>query len=120
MLPQHHRLKNRRDFDSVYRNGIRCNAAALGLRAYQPPQSSQQLAPSRIGISISQKVSKRAVVRNRIKRQVRAAVRQLLPDLDAGWDLVFVVYPSALECGYWEFLQQLKQLLGQVRIFHGD
>jgi ribonuclease P protein component len=75
---------------------------------------------TRIGISISQKVSKRAVVRNRIKRQIRAAFRQFLPNLSPGWMLVIVVKPSATQCGYEQFLQELKQLLTSAEVLHGD
>jgi ribonuclease P protein component len=120
MLPKHHRLRHRRDFSTVYQNGVRRNSFALGLRAYSCRQSGTDPLPSRIGVSISQKVSKRAVVRNRIKRQLRAIVRQLLPHFEPGWDVIIVVYPNALQCDYAEFLQQLKQLLTQAEIIHGD
>jgi ribonuclease P protein component len=74
---------------------------------------------TRIGISISQKVSKRAVVRNRIKRQIRAAFRHLLPRLQSGWWLVIVVRSGAQECDYDQFLQQLEQLLAEAEVLHG-
>jgi ribonuclease P protein component len=75
--------------------------------------------PTRIGISISQKVSKRAVVRNRIKRQLKAILNQLLPKISPGWQLVVVVKPSAAECGYEQFLQELKQLLISAEVING-
>jgi ribonuclease P protein component len=74
---------------------------------------------TRIGISINLKVSKRAVVRNRIKRQLRSALRQLLPRLISGWDLVIVVHPEAVECDYLQFLQELEQLLIQAEVIDG-
>jgi ribonuclease P protein component len=120
MLPKQNRLRARQDFTTVYQKGIRQNRFALGLRAYHRHAAQQAQPHLRVGISISTKVSKRAVVRNRIKRQLRAALRQLLPNLDSGWDLIIVVYPNALGCDYSEFLQQLKQLLVQAEILHGD
>ncbi len=75
--------------------------------------------PTRFGISISQKVSKRAVIRNRIKRQIRAILRQFLPDIPPGWRVVISVRPTAIECDYQEFLQELKQLLAAAEVFHG-
>lgn len=77
-------------------------------------------APAQIGISISLKVSKRAVVRNRIKRQIRAALRQLLPRLTAGWKLVIIVRPQAVECDYFQFLQELEQLLLDAEVLNGN
>ena len=76
-------------------------------------------APSQIGISISLKVSKRAVVRNRIKRQIRAALRHLLPRLTPGWKLVIIVRPQAVECDYLQFLQELEQLLLDAEVLNG-
>lgn len=131
MLPKVNRLKHRQDFSVVYRQGLRRSQICLTLRAYQRlspgPQSPDSdldqvfpsLPPTRFGISISQKVSKRAVIRNRIKRQIRAALRHLLPRLSPGWDVVIVVQPSAKGCNYGEFLQQLEQLLAQAEVLNG-
>jgi ribonuclease P protein component len=83
------------------------------ITALEPPL------PTCFGISISQKVSKRAVVRNRIKRQLKAILQQLLPDIAPGWQLVIVVKPGAAECGYEQFLQELKQLLISAEVIDG-
>ena len=128
MLPETNRLKHRKDFSAVYRKGIRRNSAYLSLRALRKPKSvelskptaEKSLQPTRTGISISLKVSKRAVVRNRIKRQIRAALRQLLPRLKFGWDLVIVVRPIAQECNYAEILQELEQLLVEAEVLDGN
>ena len=92
---------------------------SLGVRVYRRPLPMSPGSQTRIGISVSQKVSKRAVVRNRIKRQLRAACRQLLPQLQPGWDVVIVVRAAALQCDYHQFLQQLEQLLTDAGMLHG-
>lgn len=71
-----------------------------------------------IGISIGLKVSKRAVIRNRIKRRIRSAIQELLPHLSSGWQIVIVVKPSATQCGYGQFLQELKQLLVSAEVIN--
>jgi len=128
MLPQENRLRHHRDFSSVYQKGIRKSSSYLALRALHHQQESKlplnqdnlvSPKPTRIGISISKKVSKGAVVRNRIKRQIRAALRQLLPHIRRGWDIVIVVKPIAQQCNYDEFLQQLEKLLAQVEVLDG-
>jgi len=118
VLPKIHRLRQRRDFTWVYQKGFRRSSLHFTLRGLKV--HSAQATPTRIGISISQKVSKLAVVRNRIKRQIRAALRQLLPQIVTGWNLVIVVQPRAVECDYHQFLQELKQLLQEAEIIHGD
>jgi len=133
-LPKTNRLQSRQDFRAVFREGIRRSSPHLTLRALRSkvdkpkpeaatatqPGAVAHPTPTRIGISISLKVSKRAVIRNRIKRQIRAAFRQLLPKLAPGWRLVIVVQPSAAqECDYQQFLQELKQLLAEAEVLNG-
>ncbi|MER3589957.1 MAG: ribonuclease P protein component [Mastigocladus sp. ERB_26_1] len=135
-LPKANRLKSRKDFQAVFREGIRRHGSYLTLRALRPSSmkkpsldtahdnvqsTNSVIFPIKIGISISTKVSKRAVVRNRLKRQVSAALHQLLPNLSPGWRLVVVVKPAAAEskCVTQQFLQELEQLLAQAEVLNG-
>jgi ribonuclease P protein component len=134
-LPKANRLKSRKDFQAVFREGIRRQSSHFTLRALRPKFSEElsldtattklatnsKVVSTKIGISISTKVSKKAVVRNRIKRQMAAALYQLLPKLAPGWRLVFVVKPTAAEseCGSQQFLQELEQLLAQTEVLNG-
>lgn len=136
-LPKANRLKSRKDFQAVFQQGIRRHSSHFTLRALGPscftkpsldtaitkfPTNLQNLTSTRIGISISTKVSKRAVVRNRIKRQITAVLHNLLPKLSPGWRLVVVVKPTAAEseCVSQQFLQELEQLLAQAEVFNGN
>ena len=132
VLPQPNRLRHWRDFQAVYHKGIRRSGRYLTLRGLRqrtkvvdvPTQGTSlptdgENPLTRIGISISQKVSKKAVVRNRIKRQIRAVLRQLLPRLSPGWQLIVVVRPGAQECDYAQFLRELEQLLAEAEVLNG-
>lgn len=81
---------------------------------------SSEVLPIQVGISISKKVSKRAVVRNRIKRQLKAIVRPLLPRLESGLRMVILVRSEALTYEYGQFLQELEQLLVKAEVLNGD
>ena len=136
-LPSSNRLKSRHDFRAVFREGFRTHGYYMTLRALQPrneklpssdtpdeneqQQTLQSLTPARIGISISTKVSKKAVVRNRLKRQISAVLSELLPKLTPEWRLVVVVKPTAAqqECGSKQFLQELEQLLVKAEVING-
>jgi ribonuclease P protein component len=130
-LPKANRLKSRKDFQAVFREGTCRHGSYITLRALRPSSikkpsdnvksTNSVLFPIKIGISISTKVSKRAVVRNRLKRQVSAALHQLLPLLSPGWRLVVVVKPAAAEskCVTQQFLQELEQLLAQAEVLNG-
>ena len=130
-LPKANRLKSRRDFQAVFRNGFRCHGSYLTLRALKPTLSSMPSVeksmqvcinyPTRIAISISTKVSKRAVVRNRLKRQISSSLYILLPRLSLGWRLVVIAKPTAIEyqCKGQQFLQELEQLLETAEVLNG-
>lgn len=115
-----HRLKKRRDFQAVYQQGIRRYSRHLILRALLISHVGDKTpSPTKIGISISQKVSKKAVVRNRIKRQIKGVIRELLPELARNWLIVVIVKPEAIECNDEHFLRELKELLIKTGIIYG-
>lgn len=132
-LPKPYRLRDRKDFERVYRRAQRSSGPDLLLRiAPQPktlgaspaalkatPAPLPLVAPSRIAVVVSLKVSKRAVVRNRLRRQVLAAIQQLLPQLNRGNLIIITVKPSAVGCDYPVFLQQLELLLQKTKALHG-
>jgi ribonuclease P protein component len=137
-LPKANRLKSRQDFQAVFRGGTRRQSPNFTLRALRPrsqsgnesPETANKISlqpkdraklPTKIGISISTKVSKRAVVRNRLKRKIAAAMQQLLPEMLPGWRLVIIVKTIAAqqECVSQQFLQELEQLLVQAEVLNG-
>ncbi|PSP36221.1 MAG: ribonuclease P protein component [Cyanobacteria bacterium QS_8_48_54] len=115
-LPEAHRLKHRQDFKAVYKRGSRRRGRYLTLRALPPSYLCEYV---QIGISISQKVSKKAVIRNRIKRQIRAVMQELLPQISPGWKLVVIVKPQAVACDYEHFLRELEELLTKAEVLNG-
>ncbi|MEO0933738.1 MAG: ribonuclease P protein component [Cyanobacteria bacterium J06641_2] len=136
-LPKSNRLKSRHDFRAVFREGFRCHGDYMTLRALPPrddkppfsdtshengeDKTHSNINPPKIGISISTKVSKKAVVRNRLKRQIAAVLYELLPKLAPQWRLVVVVKPTAAqqECGSKQFLQELEELLVKAEVING-
>lgn len=45
----------------------------------------------RFGFIVSKKIDKRAVVRNKIKRQIRSCIEKRLNDIVAGKDMLFIL-----------------------------
>lgn len=141
MLSKAHRLRHWRDFEAVYQSGRSRRTPHLILKALPPvspgasrtipgtaPQGQHQsqgdapvagLQPTRVGIVVGGKVSKRATIRNRIKRRLRSGLRQLLPSLSPGWQLVIIARPAAWECDYAQFLRELEQMLAEVEVLDG-
>jgi len=131
VLPKPHRLQRSRDFSRVYQSGRKAVSDHLVVRVLehapeaQPAQveplllSAPSLRATQVGIVVSQKVSKHAVVRNRLKRQIRAIMATLLPDLSSNLWIVINLRPGAEQCEYGEFLRELKQLFRQLEVIHG-
>ncbi len=124
-LQKKYRLKNWRNFKKVYEKGRFYRSDNLNLKALFDPQSDQKsnssnqdLPPTCLGISISKKVSKKAVERNRIKRLIKACFRELLPLINQGWKLIIIVRSTAIECEYEHFLRELKKLLIKAGIIN--
>ena len=124
-LPIQNRLRSSRSFSKVYRQGRRASSRCLAVKALKNPLPDDGLSnePSSgicFGVSISRKVHKRAVVRNRIKRQIHAALRTLLPRADGTWWVVINVRTTAIACEYYEFLRELEKLLVELEVLDGN
>ena len=86
MLPLQNRLKKKEDFNIVYRYGksLFCDKIVLRVRKNDFPVM-------RMGISIGVKSIKKAVDRNRLKRQIRAFFRKDLKNIHSGIDIVVII-----------------------------
>ena len=115
-LPKAHRLKHWRDFKAVYKQGKRYHGEQLVLIVHQATLADQ---PTQIGLSISRKVSKKAVVRNRVKRRLRHICRLFLPNMKHQWQMIIIVRSGSALCEYEEFLQELEQLLIKAEVLDG-
>ncbi|BBA80079.1 ribonuclease P [cyanobacterium endosymbiont of Rhopalodia gibberula] len=118
-LPKVHRLKKPKDFQAVYKRGQHYKSSRLLIRVLLKKHETMTSLPTQFGISVSQKISKKAVVRNRLKRQIKAAIRSLLPIISPGLKVVITVRHSQSECNYDHFLRELKQLFIKSNIVYG-
>lgn len=96
-LRLHHSIDFRRAFDEGQK--VVGGPVVLYLRPRQPGESGPKDGGGRVGLVVSRRVGN-AVVRNRVKRHLREAYRQLRPELEqfaALWstDLVIVARGSA-------------------------
>lgn len=86
------RLRRRSDFLLARDSGHKWISDSIILQA--APNNSASV---RIGFTVTKKLGN-AVVRNRIKRRLRAAVRQVMPlSANAGWDYVLIGRAAALD-----------------------
>lgn len=88
-MERRHRLSRSRDFDAVYRHGRSVSTRFLVL--YWFPRDDGD--DPRLGIAVP-KGSGSAVDRNRVKRRLREAWRERLPQVPAGRDYVLIARPA--------------------------
>jgi len=74
------------------------------------------LQASRFGFVVSLKVSKKAVVRNRVKRLLRGVVLRLLNKIRSGYDVLFLTKSSIQGTNEMEITKQVETLFLQAKI----
>lgn len=91
-LPKRYRLLNARAFGHVLAAG----QAGARDRYFSVAAVANERTHVRVGLVVSRRVSRKAVARNRIKRQIRESVRRVQRQL-AGLDVVVVAQPGAAD-----------------------
>lgn len=112
MLPLKNRLKKRKEFAYIYKNGKKVHSSNLTLIWV-----SSKKPENKIGISVSNKVGN-AVIRNKIKRQLRDIIRKQLNILRIHQNFVLVAHPSIRECDFSQISAAYLQLLQKGKLLN--
>lgn len=109
------RLKSSLDFQAVYTKGrsVANKAAVLYVLPQKPPR------PSRIGFAAGKKLGK-AVVRNRIKRRVKEAVRLIWPRVKPGQNLVIIARQSARDMVFTQLQARVAELFERAGVLRPE
>ena len=111
MLPSSVRLRKKQDFERVYQSGKTTRSTLFRLTVAAHPTNGL-----RIGVVVSNNTCKSAVTRNRKKRQMRAALQQLLPLLTPGYDIILTAQPPVLTAPYAAMKKDLHSLLNKATL----
>jgi ribonuclease P protein component len=102
------RLTGKKQFTRIRGQGDSASNRFLVIRF-----SPNGLDHSRFGFMVSRRIGN-AVVRNKVKRRLREAVR--LTPVKAGWDAVFIARRGTERAGYHELKQAADNLLRRVHL----
>jgi ribonuclease P protein component len=102
MLAKENRLRKTNDFDKVFKKGRAYKEDFLFVKI-----AENGLEDSRFGFVVSKKFSKKALDRNKIKRQLRGLIKLKLPNIKKGLDIIILVIPGLKD-------QDFSQLSGTI------
>lgn len=111
MLAKRHRLTTDRDFRRLFRKGKRSIGEGINLIALP-----NGLPDSRFGFVVSNKVEKRAVIRNQVRRRLRDIIRLRINSVQPGYDVALVVDKRVLALDVEVMTAMVIRLLDKARI----
>lgn len=97
MLPKEYRLRRETDIKRLFDKGKGVFDDLCGIKF-----AKNNLSVTRFAVVAGTKVSKSAVKRNRVKRQVRAVLEKYLTEFVPGFDVALLVRPAALKATFVE------------------
>lgn len=106
MLPKEYRLTKNKDFENVHKKG-----EVLFSRNFILKFIKNDLKTSRFGFNVSLKISKKAVQRNLVKRQLREIFRLLLNEIKSGFDIIVIPKAGVLNLKFDLLKKEITDLL---------
>ncbi|ADU32557.1 ribonuclease P protein component [Evansella cellulosilytica] len=105
-MKKENRLKKNEDFQIVFQRGK--SAANRQFVMYSLIKQDQTL--PRIGLSVSKKIGN-AVERNRIKRLMREALREVLPHIKENVDIVIIARKPVINMSVFQITDSIQHVL---------
>lgn len=117
MLAKINRIKKKKDFEIIFKKGKILKSSLFILRFLK-----NDLEQSRFGFIVSQKVSKNATERNKIRRRLSEVIKENLKSANLpkaknnNFDLVFISLPSTVKKDFLEIKNSVNDLLLKAKI----
>ncbi|HOZ55698.1 MAG: ribonuclease P [Parcubacteria group bacterium ADurb.Bin316] len=112
MLKKYNRLAKTKDIDSVFKYGKNNFSNFLGAKILD-----NQLVFNRFAVVVGTKISKKAVVRNKIKRQIREIIKQEQPDFKTGKDIIILTLPAIFNKKFADIREDLIKVFKKARLY---
>jgi ribonuclease P protein component len=74
---------------------------------------------TRIGLSTGRRLGG-AVVRNRVRRRLREALRAMAPSFQPGWDVLIIARPAVVDASHAEITEAVRRLLLRGGVLGGS
>lgn len=109
MLKKENRLRHTKDIENVWKNGKTIAGKLVFLKIIKNKKNI-----SRFGFIVSSKISKKAVIRNKIKRQLREIIRHNLDKIKTGIDVTIIAKQEIINKEYQEIKNDFENLLQNI------
>lgn len=113
MLPKINRLTKKKDFDSIFKKGKSLKIDFLVFKILK-----NDLKESRFGFVVSKTISKKAVIRNKVKRRLREAVFKGLKNQVTGAskssDVVIITLPGIEKREFLQIQEVITKFLSKL------
>ena len=113
-MKKENRLKKRKQFNWTFKNGQKCYGKNLILVF-----NSSWAKDYKVGFSVTKKVGK-AVVRNKVKRQIKEATRIYQNNIAPNHTLIFVAKPQIVDVEFSTIVKEVEFLLKKSGLFIKD
>jgi len=113
MLPRKHRLTQDKDFKKIFKKGKFFIGRFINLRI-----AKNNLEVSRFGFIVGKKKFKKAVDRNKIKRQLREIIHLKLDKIKSGFDIAIIVKEDIKNKSYQEIDGVMEKVLNKAGLLN--
>jgi ribonuclease P protein component len=112
MLSKKHRIQKKKDIERIFKEGKSFREGFLVLKT-----AKNNLNIARFGFIVSQKISKKANVRNKIKRRLREMVRLKMKSVwGSGTDNLFITLPGIEKKEFKNIEETIEKLFKKAKI----
>ncbi len=112
MLAKKHRLVKRQEYEKIWEEGK--SFYCEGIIGFKVLKNNLNI--SRFGFIVGAKVSKKAVLRNRIKRQLSEIIREKIGKIEKGYDVIVIALPGILGKSYQEIDKNVSKGLKKLKL----
>ena len=106
-------LSRPQDFAALQERGTIRSHPLLAARVLRT-----ELETTRFGLATGRKLGS-AVVRNRVRRRLREAIRAMAPSFQPGWDVLVIARPAIVEADHATLVEALRRLLARGGVLGG-
>lgn len=111
MLAKQYRLKKNKEFDLVFQKGKYIGGSLFFLLFKE-----NKLSDNRFGFVIGKKISKKATVRNKIRRRISEIIRTIMDNIKPGFDIVVGAKTEVIGKDYREIKENLEELFRKAKL----